>query len=73
MKELISRDERHTLFDAVKNKQVYNFNARINDKGANDFWESAVAHPDIILMDVIWALHPELLSDYQPFYLRKLE
>lgn len=73
LKELISQDERHNLFDAVKNKQVYNFNARINDKGANDFWESAVAHPDVILMDVIWALHPELLSDYQPFYLRKLE
>lgn len=73
LKELISQDERHNLFDAVKNKQVYNFNARINEKGANDFWESAVAHPDIILMDVIWVLHPELLPDYQPFYLRKLE
>ena len=73
LKELIAQDERHKLFDAVKNKQVYNFNARINDKGANDFWESAVAHPDIILLDVIWALHPELLPDYKPFYLRKLE
>jgi iron complex transport system substrate-binding protein len=73
LKELIAQDERHNLFDAVKNKQVYNFNARTNDKGANDFWEGAVAHPDVILKDVIWALHPELLPDYQPIYLLKLE
>ena len=73
LKELTAQDERHQLFDAVKNKQVYNFNARINDKGANDFWEGAVAHPDIVLLDVIWVLHPDLLPDYHPFYLRKLQ
>ena len=73
IKELIAQDERHNLFDAVKKKQVYNFNARINAKGANDFWEGAVAHPDVVLLDVIWALHPELLPNYQPFYIRKLQ
>jgi len=71
--ELLAQDQRHALFDAVKNKRVYNFNARSNKQGANDFWESAVAHPDIVLYDVIWALHPHLLPDYQPFYIKKLE
>ncbi|MDR0368456.1 MAG: ABC transporter substrate-binding protein, partial [Bacteroidales bacterium] len=73
LQELIAQDERHRLFDAVKNKQVYNFNARMKEKGANDFWESGVARPDRILSDVIWALHPELLPDYQPFYIQKLK
>ena len=73
MKELIAQDERHTLFDAVKNNRVYSFSARTNDKGGNDFWEGAVTRPDIVLMDVIWALHPELVPDYQPCYIRKLK
>ena len=71
--ELLIQDQRHALFDAVKNKRIYTFNARSNKQGTNDFWESAVAHPDIILYDVIWALHPQLLPDYIPFYIKKLE
>ena len=71
--ELLAQDSRHALFDAVKNNRVYNFNARSNKQGANDFWESAVAHPDIILYDVIWALHPDLLHNYIPFYIKKIE
>jgi iron complex transport system substrate-binding protein len=73
LKELLAQDGRHALFDAVKNKRVYNFNARSNQRGANDFWEGAVAHPDVILSDVIWALHPDLLPNYRPFYLKRLE
>jgi len=71
--ELLAHDGRHTLFDAVKNKRIYAFNARSNEQGANDFWESAVAHPDLVLYDIIWALHPHLLLDYQPFYIRQLK
>jgi len=71
--ELLAQDSRYSLFDAVQNKRVYNFNAKATDKGANDFWESGLAHPDKILSDVIWILHPELLPDYQAVYIRKLE
>ena len=73
IEELLAQDQRHALFYAVKNKRVYNFNARSNKQGANDFWEGAIAHPDIILYDVIWALHPNLLPDYQPFYIKQLK
>jgi iron complex transport system substrate-binding protein len=71
--ELLVQDSRYGLFDAVQNKRVYNFNAKMSAKGANDFWESGLAHPDKILSDVIWALHPELLPNYQTVYIRKLE
>jgi len=73
IEELLAQDERHALFDAVKNRRVYNFNARSNKDGANDFWESAIAHPDIVLHDIVWALYPNLLPDYQPFYLKQLK
>jgi iron complex transport system substrate-binding protein len=71
--ELLAQDSRYALFDAVQNKRVYNFNAKTTAKGANDFWESGLAHPDKILSDVIWALHPELLPDYQEEYIRRVE
>ncbi|MDR1459953.1 MAG: ABC transporter substrate-binding protein [Bacteroidales bacterium] len=73
IEELLAQDQRHGLFDAVKNNRVYNFSARSNKQGANDFWEGAVAHPDIVLSDVIWALHPDLMPDYRPFYLKQLK
>jgi iron complex transport system substrate-binding protein len=71
--ELLAQDSRYGLFDAVQNRQVYNFNAKTTAKGANDFWESGLAHPDKILSDIIWALHPELLPDYKTVYIRRVE
>ncbi|HRU73120.1 MAG TPA: ABC transporter substrate-binding protein [Paludibacteraceae bacterium] len=74
LQELYNMDKRHHLFKSAQQQRVYGFFARTKAGGANDFWESAVAHPDIVLKDVVWALHPELLSDdYQPKYLIKLK
>lgn len=69
---LVMADEKHALFQPVQNRRVYNFNARMLPSGANDFWESAVARPDLLLSDVIAILHPQLLPDYQMVYARKL-
>jgi iron complex transport system substrate-binding protein len=41
--------------------------------GANDFWESAVARPDVLLSDVIAILHPQLLQNHQLVYAKKLD
>jgi len=54
-------------------KQVYNFNKRLLPSTANDFWESAVARPDLLLSDVIAILHPEILPGYQLVYAEKLK
>lgn len=72
LSELLQADPRHALFRPVKLQQVYNFNKRMLPSGANDFWESAVAHPDLLLKDVIFILHPELLPGYETFYAQKL-
>ncbi|MDR1792195.1 MAG: ABC transporter substrate-binding protein [Bacteroidales bacterium] len=73
LQELSQSDSRSRLFKAFKIKQVYNFNARTNAHGANDFWESGTTRPDILLKDFIWALHPQLMSDYTPYFITKLE
>ena len=71
--ELAEMDSRHNLFKPMKESRVYSFNARIKERGANDFWESAVAHPDRIVTDMIWALHPDLQPNYTPYYIQKLQ
>lgn len=71
MGEIRSMDERHTLFAPYKTGEVYGFYKRLTDTGANDFWESGVAHPDVILRDMIWALYPEMMEGYEPIYIIK--
>jgi len=70
---LVQADNKHALFKPVVNKQVFNFNKRMLPSGANDFWESAVARPDLLLMDVISILHPGLLPDHQLIYADQLK
>jgi iron complex transport system substrate-binding protein len=66
-------DSKHELFQPVKKQQVYNFNKRQLPSTANDFWESAVARPDLLLADVIAILHPDLMPNYQLVYADKLK
>jgi len=70
--DLIKADPKHAYFRPVKLKQVYNFDKRLLPSSANDFWESAVARPDLLLSDVIAILHPEILPGYQLVYAEKL-
>ena len=57
---------------SVRDKTVYNNNLRITATGGNDYWESAVVRPNVVLRDLIHIFHPELVSD-STFYYRHLE
>lgn len=57
---------------AVGQHTVYNNNLRMTPAGGNDFWESSVTRPDVVLRDLIQIFHPELLSD-SLYYYRHLE
>ena len=71
--ELGKIDAKYKLFKAYKEGNVYNYNKRMNATGGNDYWESAVARPYLILSDMIKALHPELLPNYEFTYMQKLK
>lgn len=57
---------------AVRGKTVYNNNLRLTPTGGNDYWESAVVRPDVVLRDLIHIFHPELVTD-SLYYYRHLE
>jgi iron complex transport system substrate-binding protein len=70
--DIINTDRRYAKFRAVKNAQLFNPTARMNATGGNDFWEGGTANPDVVLADLVKALHPELLPNYQFVYYRSL-
>ena len=70
---LASQDERLMLFKPAKTKKVYHYLSRTTTTGGNDFWESAMLRPDILLKDFIRIAHPELLPDWELYYLGILE
>ena len=56
----------------VQRGEVYNCDKRKVTGGGNDYWESGVVQPDVILRDLIKVFHPELISEELVYY-RKIE
>lgn len=50
--------------------EVYNTVGKVLPNGANDYWETGVVQPDVVLRDLVRILHPSLLSDSLVYYRR---
>jgi len=53
LESLKNKDERLTYFKAFKQQEVYNPVKRMLKDGANDFWETGVVFPHLLLNDLI--------------------
>lgn len=71
--DLLAADARYADFAAYQNGNVWNNDARTSPNGGNDYYESAVAHPETVLADLIKIFHPELLPDHELVYYRQLK
>jgi iron complex transport system substrate-binding protein len=70
--DILNADERLAGLRPFRTGRIYNNNARINKHGGNDYWESGIVNPHIILRDLIHILHPDLLPGHRPVYYREL-
>ena len=65
-------------FPSIKALRVYNIDNRQGQRGALDWFESAIIEPDIVLADLITVLHPEIrdtcqtLQSYKTTWLRNI-
>lgn len=73
VEDALAADERYADFAALQNERMYNNNARVNENGGNDYWESGVANPHVVLADLIKIFHPELVPDHAFVYYRQLD
>lgn len=70
--DLLAQDARNADFAAAQSGEVYNNDARQNANGGNDFWETGVNNPHLILRDLIAIAYPDLLPDHELMFFRRL-
>ena len=64
---------RYKAFKSFKENLIYNNNYRQNAEGANDYWQSGITHPHIVLKDLVKIFHPELLPKYEMVYHQRIK
>ena len=58
----------------MRKGEIYNTIGRINNRGGNDYWETGVVQPDVVLADLVRIFHPSLLPQPDSLvYYRKLQ
>ncbi|MCF6348889.1 MAG: ABC transporter substrate-binding protein [Flavobacteriaceae bacterium] len=70
--QLKNANQHYTEFNAFKNKNIYSFANKKGENGGVLYYELAPVQPHIVLKDIIKVVHPDLLPEYEPFFLEKL-
>lgn len=73
LREVSAMTPRFTDTKPFNNGEVWNNNGRSTRGGGNDFYESGIMHPDIILEDLADIFHRDSLSKYEPMYYQRLK
>ena len=73
LEEVAVLDSRYVNFRAFSRGNVYNNNLRLNTSMGNDYWESGIMRPHIILRDLMAIFHPGHFKDARLEYYRNLE
>lgn len=72
-KELLSYDQRYSLFKSYKNNRLYNNNKIQNSKGYSNYWETGIMNPDHVLKDLVYIFSPQLLPDHELTYYKQIK
>ncbi len=70
--EVTNVDAKLKAFKSVKTGNMYNNNLKINTANGNDYWESGVINPHVVLADLIKIFHPNLI-EHELVYYKRLE
>lgn len=70
--EIKNIDPRLAELPCFRKTSVYNNNKRVSAGGGNDFWESGILSPHVILKDIVTILHPGISSSDSLVYYKRL-
>jgi len=73
LEELESANAHYKQFNSYKTGEIYSFSKRRSDNGGVEYFELGPLQPHIVLKDLIKVTHPELIPDYEPYFLQKLD
>ncbi|ADE00489.1 ABC transporter substrate-binding protein [Cutibacterium acnes] len=69
--QILKADPRLKSLKALDNGNVWDATLRADPKHGNDYWQTGVVRPDLVLADLTAILHPELDRDHQFHFYRK--
>lgn len=72
-KDIVKVDERFKLFKPLHQSAIFNNNRRVNQFGGNDYWETGLTEPHIILKDMIKIFHPDIIPEHTLVYYKVIE
>jgi iron complex transport system substrate-binding protein len=72
-KDLIEANGHYAEFKAYDKNRIFTFSKRKGDGGGIVYFEMGPLQPHVVLKDLIKVTHPDLLPDYEPFFLQPLD
>ncbi len=70
--DMLSKHNGYSFFEAYKSNKIYSYTKQKGPNGGLLYFELGPLRPDLILKDIINIAHPELLTDYEPFFFKAL-
>ena len=70
--DLEKASKTYSEFAPFKHKKIYSPANTIGKTGGTLYYELAPTRPDIVLKDIIKAVHPEILPNYEPYFFKPL-
>ncbi|MDF1572825.1 MAG: ABC transporter substrate-binding protein [Bacteroidales bacterium] len=71
--EILEHDRRFGKLDVFSEGAIYNNNRCMGAGGGNDYWESGVIRPDLVLQDLVHIFNHRPVDNNNLFYYRKLK
>lgn len=71
--EMLAGNKHYNQFKAFQNKKIYSYSLKKGETGGIIFYEDAPNRPDLVLKDLIFILHPEVLPNYQPTFILPIQ
>lgn len=70
---MLQLDQRIAQFSAFKNQNIFNCTKQLKANGANAWWDYGVLRPDMVLLDLLAILHPEIEFEHAPVFFEKVQ
>ncbi|WP_299556223.1 ABC transporter substrate-binding protein [Seonamhaeicola sp.] len=71
--QMTEKHKGYAFFKAFKNNNIYTYTKKKGAEGGLYYYELGPMRPDLILKDIIKIAHPELLTDYETYFFKRLE
>ena len=71
--QMQSSSDHYLSFQAFRDRNVFTFAKTRGATGGLLYYELAPSRPDVVLKDLIHIFHPDLLTDYEPYFFKSLD